>query len=154
MNRRPISYIIKSSEDFHLWLFAQSARIIEFLNTCLLILFTLPFIYNLEGILATPLYERFSLLEQPQWWFGMLSVGFLQMYVMLKRSIHSNQFSGFVLLVSAWVWAMIGSLFIQSGQLINTAPIVYITISFVCAMSGYYLIKHNKDIEDRFTKRV
>lgn len=154
MNRRPVTYVIKSSEDFLDWLFAQSARIIEFLNTILLILFTVPFIYNLEGILATPLYERFSLLEQPQWWFGMLSVGFLQLYTMLKRSITSNQFSGFVLLVSAWIWAMIGSLFIQSGQLINTAPIVYIAISFVCAMSGYYLIKHNKDIEDRFTKRV
>lgn len=154
MNRHPIKYIVKNTNDFHEWLFAQSARIIEFLNTCLLILFTLPFIYNLEGILQTPLYERFILLEQPQWWFGMLSVGFIQMYTMLKRSIHSNQFSGFVLLVSAWIWAMIGSLFIQSGQMINTAPIVYITISFVCAASGYYLIKHNKDVEDRFTKRV
>lgn len=154
MNRRPILYLVNTSQNFHDWLFAQSARIIEFLNTCLLMLFTIPFIYNLDGILATPLYERFILLEQPQRWFGMLSVGFIQLYAMLKRSVHSNQFSGFVLLVSAWIWAMIGSLFIQSGQLINTAPIVYITISFVCAASGYYLIKHNKDIEDRFTKRV
>lgn len=150
----PVKYLIRNTNNFHMWLFAQSARIIEFLNTILLILFTFPFIYNLEGILATPLYERFILLEQPTWWFGMLTLGFVQLYTMLKKSISSNQFSGFVLLVSAWVWAMIGSLFIQSGQLINTAPIVYITISFVCAMSGYYLIKHNKGIEDRFTKRV
>ena len=154
MNRQPVQYVIKQSCDFHSWLFAQSARIIEFLNTCLLILFTFPFIYNLEGILSTPLYERFILLEQPQWWFGMLSLGIIQMYAMLKRSIASNQFSGFILLVSAWVWCMIASLFIQSGQLINTAPIVYVTIAFVCAMSGYYLMTHNKDIEDRFTKRV
>lgn len=154
MKPQPIKYIIRNSQDFHTWLFAQSARIIEFLNTCLLILFTFPFIYNLDGILATPLYERFILLEQPQWWFGMLSLGFLQMYAMLKKSIQSNQFSGYILIVSSWVWGMIGSLFIQSGQLINTAPIVYITISLVCAMSGYYLLKHNKGIEDRFTKRV
>lgn len=154
MKPQPIKYIIRNSQDFHIWLFAQSARIIEFLNCCLLIGFTFPFIYNLDAILATPLYERFSLLNQPQWWFGMLSLGLLQLYVMLKKSIHSNQFSGFVLLVSAWVWCMIASLFIQSGQLINTAPIVYIIIGLVCAASGYYLIKHNKRIEDRFTKRV
>ena len=154
MKRRPIYYIVKSSEDFHEWLFAQSARIIEFLNSILLMLFTTPFIYDLETILSTPLYERFILLEQPTWWFGMLLLGFVQMFFMLRKSIRSNQFSGFVLLISAWVWSMIGSLFIQSGQLINTAPIVYITISLVCAMSGYYLLKHNKGIEDRFTKRV
>ena len=154
MQRNPIKYVIHNTNNFHLWLFAQSARIIEFLNTILLILFTFPFIYNLEGILATPLYERFILLEQPTWWFGMLLLGLIQMCAMLRKSIRSNQFSGFILLVSAWVWAMIGSLFIQSGQLINTAPIVYMTISFVCVMSGYYLIKHNKNIEDRFTKRV
>ena len=132
MKRRPIYYIVKSSEDFHEWLFAQSARIIEFLNSILLMLFTTPFIYDLETILSTPLYERFILLEQPTWWFGMLILGFVQMFFMLRKSIRSNQFSGFVLLISAWVWSMIGSLFIQSEQIINTAPIVYIlSVSYV-----------------------
>ena len=138
MKRRPVYYIVKSSEDFHEWLFAQSARIIEFLNSILLMLFTTPFIYDLETILSTPLYERFILLEQPTWWFGMLLLGFVQMFFMLRKSIRSNQFSGFVLLISAWVWSMIGSLFIQSGQLINTAPIAvsytHLTLPTICSV--------------------
>lgn len=82
----------------------------------------------------------------------MAILGLLQWIAMTRKGIHSNQVSGFLLLISGWVWAMIASLFLAKSPPLTPAPIVYIVISFICVVSGLYLIRLNKKVEDRFTK--
>lgn len=148
----PHNYILKKSDSFLDWLFFKGTRVVEFLNTLLLIGFTIPLIYNLEGIISSMPYPTIYLMGNPVWWSGMAILGFLQWFAMTRQGIHSNQISGFILMVSGWVWAMIASLFLSRYPPLTPAPIVYIVIAFICVISGLYLLRLNKRIEDTITK--
>lgn len=141
-------YFKSRIRDFHLWLFEHETRIVEFMNTALLIGFTIPFIYNIDSLLDTPMYRSFYLDSGYLLWLGMPFLGVFQGWAMLKKGVHSNQFSGYLLIVSAWVWGIVSSLFVASSPPLTTAPIVYGILSFTCAVSGLYLLKHNKAVED------
>lgn len=147
MPKRLIIY----SDHFLDWLFAHGTRVVEFLNTALLIGFTLPLIYNLDTIISASPYPRIYLLGNPFWWSAMALLGLTQLYAMTRKGIHSNQVSGYILMVSGWVWAMIASLFLVRTPPLTPAPIVYLVIAFICAVAGMYLLRLNKKIEDRYT---
>lgn len=148
----PYRPVIKSLTQFHNWVFGQGTRVVEFINTVMLIAFTLPFFYNFELILVSKVYSKFYFAGSSLWWFGMIVLGFIQMYAMIKKGLHANQVSGYILILSSWVWAIIAAIFVASSPPITTAPIVYTVISFVCAAAGLYLLKYNKAIEDLYHK--
>ena len=147
MPKRLIIY----SDHFLDWLFAHGTRVVEFLNTALLIGFTLPLIYNLDTIISASPYPRIYLLGNPFWWSAMALLGLAQLYAMTRKGIHSNQVSGYILMVSGWVWTMIASLFLVRTPPLTPAPIVYLVIAFICIVAGMYLLRLNKKIEDRYT---
>ena len=147
MPKRLIIY----SDHFLDWLFAHGTRVVEFLNTALLIGFTLPLIYNLDTIISASPYPRIYLLGNHFWWSAMALLGLAQLYAMTRKGIHSNQVSGYILMVSGWVWAMIASLFLVRTPPLTPAPIVYLVIAFICIVAGMYLLRLNKKIEDRYT---
>ena len=142
MPKRLIIY----SDHFLDWLFAHGTRVVEFLNTALLIGFTLPLIYNLDTIISSRPYPVIYLLGSPFWWSAMALLGMAQWYAMTRKGIKSNQISGYILIVSGWVWAMNASLL----PLLTPAPIVYLVIAFTCVVAGMYLLRLNKKIEDRY----
>ena len=143
--------IVVHSDYFLDWLFAHGTRVVEFLNTALLIGFTLPLIYNLDTIISASPYPVIYLLGNPFWWSAMALLGIAQWYAMVCKGIHSNQISGYILIVSGWVWAMIASLFLVRTPPLTPAPIVYLVIAFTCIVAGMYLLRLNKKIEDRYT---
>ena len=147
MPKRLIIY----SVSFLDWLFAHGTRVVEFLNTALLIGFTLPLIYNLDTIISASPYPRIYLLGNPFWWSAMALLGIAQWCAMVCKGIKSNQISGYILIVSSWVWAMISSLFLVRTSTLTPAPIVYLVIAFTCIVAGMYLLRLNKKIEDRYT---
>ena len=147
----PYRHVVREYEKFLDWLFARGTRVVEFLNTALLIGFTLPLIYNLDTIISASPYPKIYLLGSPFWWGAMAILGIFQWYAMTRKGIHSNQVSGFILMVSGWVWAMIASLFLVRTPPLTPAPIVYLVISFICIVSGLYILRLNKKIEDRYT---
>ena len=147
----PYRHIVREYENFLDWLFAHGTRVVEFLNTTLLIGFTLPLIYNLDTILSASPYPKIYLLGSPFWWSAMALLGLAQLYAMTRKGIHSNQVSGYILIVSGWVWAMIASLFLVRTPPLTPAPIVYLVIAFICIVAGMYLLRLNKKIEDRYT---
>ena len=147
MPKRLIIY----SDSFLDWLFAHGTRVVEFLNTALLIGFTLPLIYNLDTIISAPPYPVIYLLGNPFWWSAMALLGIAQWCAMVCKGIKSNQISGYILIVSSWVWAMIASLFLVRTPTLTPAPIVYLVIAFTCVVAGMYLLRLNKKIEDRYT---
>ena len=143
--------IVVYSDFFLNWLFARGTRVVEFLNTALLIGFTLPLIYNLDTIISASPYPKIYLLGNPFWWGAMAILGIFQWYAMTRKGIHSNQVSGYILIVSGWVWAMISSLFLVRTPPLTPTPIVYLVIAFTCIVAGMYLLRLNKKIEDRYT---
>ena len=147
----PYRKVLFIGENFLDWLFAHGTRVVEFLNTALLIGFTLPLIYNLDTIISASPYPRIYLLGNPFWWSAMALLGLAQLYAMTRKGIHSNQVSGYILMVSGWVWTMIASLFLVRTPPLTPAPIVYLVIAFICIVAGMYLLRLNKKIEDRYT---
>lgn len=147
----PYRKAIFIGENFLDWLFAHGTRVVEFLNTALLIGFTLPLIYNLDTIISASPYPKIYLLGNPFWWSAMTLLGITQWYAMTRKGVHSNQISGYILIVSGWVWAMIASLFLVRTPPLTPAPIVYLVIAFTCMVAGMYLLRLNKKIEDRYT---
>ena len=143
--------LIVQSDYFLGWLFAHGTRVVEFLNTALLIGFTLPLIYNLDTIISTSPYPIIYLLGNPFWWSAMALLGIAQWYAMICEGIKSNQISGYILIVSGWVWAMISSLFLVRTPPLTPTPIVYLVIAFTCIVAGMYLLRLNKKIEDGYT---
>ena len=139
------------SDSFLDWLFAHGTRVVEFLNTALLIGFTLPLIYNLDTIISSRPYPVIYLLGHPLWWSAMALLGVAQWYAMIRKGIHSNQVSGYILMVSGWVWGMVASLFLVRTPPLTPTPIVYLVIAFTCIVAGLYLLRLNKKIEDRYT---
>lgn len=67
---------------------------------------------------------------------------------MSKKGVRSNQISGYFLMISGWVWAMIATLFLTKSEAATPAPIVYLIIAFICAVAGLYLLRFNKKVED------
>ena len=57
--------LVVYSDHFFDWLFAHGTRVVEFLNTALLIGFTLPLIYNLDTIISCITYPVIYLLGNP-----------------------------------------------------------------------------------------
>jgi len=149
----PYRRVIIQYESFLDWLFSQGTRVVEFLNTALLIGFTIPLIFNLEGILSSTPYPNIYVTGNPLWWGCMAILGFLQWFAMSRKGIHSNQVSGYILIVSGWVWAMVASLFLSKYPPLTPAPIVYLIIAFIDTVAGLYLLRLNKKVEDRFTKK-
>ena len=147
----PYRKAIFMGDSFLHWLFAHGTRVVEFLNSALLIGFTFPLIYNLDTIVSSSPYPKIYVLGNPFWWSGMAILGLLQLMAMSRKGIHSNQVSGYLLMVSGWVWAMFASLFLAKSPPLTPAPIVYLVIAFICVLAGLYLLRINKGIEDRFT---
>ena len=143
--------LVEYSDSFLDWLFYRGTRVVEFLNTALLIGFTLPLIYNLDTIISSRPYPVIYLLGNPFWWSAMALLGVAQWYAMICKGIKSNQISGYILIVSGWVWAMIASLFLARTPPLTPAPIVYLVIAFTCIVAGVYLLRINKKLEDRYT---
>lgn len=147
-----IRLILLSVNKFNSWLFGQGARVVEFINTTLLIGFVMPFLYNLDLILNNQTYARFQYTGSALWWSFMLMLGIAQWWAMSAKGVKSNQISGYILIVSGWVWGLVAATFALGAPPITTAPIVYSIIAFVCTVAGFYLLKYNKAVEDVINK--
>lgn len=147
---KTIRHTAKWSRGFHNWLFAQSTRIVEFMNMCLLLAFSIPFIYNYDDILGIAIYRKFEVAQHPLWWWGIATISIFQCYYMLKKGVHANQVSGYILLVSGLLWAWIAVTFLTSLPPLTPAPMITGIVSLTCVLAGAYLIKYNKTIEDLY----
>lgn len=149
----PYKIVVRKGDDFLNWLFSQGTRVVEFLNTILLLGFTFPLLYNLDTLISHAPYPKIYLMGNPFWWSAIAILGFIQWFAMSRKGIHSNQLSGFILMVSGWTWGMIASLFLVKSPPLTPTPIVYMAIGFICVIAGLYLLRTNKKVEDRFNTR-
>lgn len=140
----PTRALIEKSVELHHWLFNTGTRVVEVINTIFLIGFMSVFLHDFNGLSALPSYRAFAIASNEWWWLSMGILGLLQFIAMVKKTNASNQMSGFILLISAWIWIVVAGTFIISTPPLSTAPIMYTTIAILCALAGLYLLKFNK----------
>lgn len=87
-------------------------------------------------------------LANPLWWGCMAILGFLQWFAMARKSISSNQLSGYILMVSGGAWTFTASLFISQSPTPTPATIIYLITAVICLAAGFYMLRLNKQIED------
>lgn len=145
----PYRKIVNYGDLFLHWLFSGVAtRVVEFLNAAFLIGFTIPLIYNIETILTSKPYMNIYSLANPFWWGCMAILGFLQWFAMARKSISSNQLSGYILMVSGGAWTFTASLFISQSPTPTPATIIYLITAVICLAAGFHMLRLNKQIED------
>lgn len=146
----PLNYTILKYRQLIMWMFDTGTRVVEVLNSLLLLGFTATFLYNFSDVIMLQSYKGFAVAGSQWWWVIMGTLGVVQIVAAHKKSLQSNQFSGYVLLVSSWVWALISATFIYGLPPLTTAPITYGVFSAMCGMAGMHMIKCNKATEDKY----
>ena len=121
----PLNYTIRKYRQLIMWMFDTGTRVVEVLNSLLLLGFTATFLYNFSDVIMLQSYKGFAVAGSGWWWVIMGTLGVVQIIAAHKKSLQSNQFSGYVLLVSSWVWALISATFIYGLPPLTTAPITY-----------------------------
>ena len=152
----PHKYAALQMSRFRVWLFLYATRLVEFVNGCFITGFSLVFISDtLFG--ESRLYEMGSYTDFKNadglLWVAFLILGILQFAAMTFYSIRSNKASGFVLIASSAVWAIIaGTFFSSRGGVVTTGPVIYSIWALVTLMAGYELLSVNKKIEGVINK--
>ena len=150
----PLNYTIRKYQQIITWMFDTGTRVVGVLNSLLLLGFTVTFLYNFADVIMLQSYKGFAVAGSGWWWVIMGTLGVVQMIATHKKSLQSNQFSGYVLLVSSWVWALVSATFIYGLPPLTTAPITYVVFSAMCGMAGMHLIKCNKATEDKYRQEI
>ena len=146
----PLNYTTRKYRQLIMWMFDTGTRVVEVLNSLLLLGFTATFLYNFSDVIMLQSYKGFAVVGGEWWWVIIGTLGVVQIVAARKKSLQSNQFSGYVLLVSSWVWALISATFIYGLPPLTTAPITYGVFSAMCGMAGMHMIKYNKATEDKY----
>lgn len=152
----PIKCTVLQMSRFRTWLFLYATRIVEFVNGCFIIGFSLVFIFDIL-LGSSRLYEMGSYSDFQNanglFWVLFLMLGLAQFAAMTFYSIRSNKASGLILIVSATVWAIIaGTFFSSRGGVVTTGPVIYGIWALMTLMAGYELLSVNKKIEGAVNK--
>jgi len=152
----PIKCTMLQMSRFRVWLFLYATRIIEFVNGCFVVGFSLVFILDIllgqSKLYAMGSYSSFKNADGLLW-VAFLILGILQFAAMTFYSTRSNKASGLVLIISSTIWAIVAATFFSSrGGVITTGAITYGIWSLVTLMAGYEILSINKKIESVLSK--
>ena len=137
----------------HNWLFDSGTRAMEVLNAFGLIGFSAVFFWNNPVLIKLPSYEKFALVTPPCYWFLTLFLGVACLVALKKKSLRSNQVSGFLIMLSAVVWGIIALGFtMEDFDGITTAPLTYGLLSLFCVLTGTRLLLVNREEEEKQKK--
>lgn len=152
----PIKCTVLQMSRFRVWLFLYATRIVEFVNGCFIVGFSLVFIFDTlfgkSQLYAMGSYSSFKNADGLLW-VAFLILGILQFAAMMYYSIRSNKASGLVLIISSAIWAIIaGTFFSSRGGIITTGPVIYGIWATMTLLAGYELLSVNKKIEAAVNK--
>lgn len=147
----PIKHTVLQMSRFRVWLFLYATRIVEFVNGCFIVGFSLVFIYD-TVCGGNRIFEMGNFTDFKNanilMWLGFFALGIAQFAAMLFYSIRSNKASGLILVLSSAIWAVVAATFITSRSgVITTGPVIYGIWATMSLLAGYELLSVNKKIE-------
>lgn len=130
------------------WLFDTGTRVITVTSALIMIGFAGIFILGGSEIFNLKLYKGFLLLQPFTLEVLLLSVALLQLIITIFKSNRCHVLSGYLLILSALIWAVISATFLASYPPLTTGMTTYPVLAVVCALAGRNLINYTKRIED------
>ena len=127
---------------FQYWLFQRGTRAIEFISAIGLIGFAVVFHINDGTMYDLPLYHKFAEIEEWKIVVTLGVVGCLQALTLGYSSVKATALSGYMLLISALIWALISVAFYMSYPPLNTGMVVPPLLAFVCMLAGHNMIQY------------
>lgn len=126
------------------WLFSTGTRVIEVLSALIMIGFVIVFLAGGHEVFDVDLYQKF-LLVHPVILSSVLSiVAIAQLAAAVFQSGRSNVISGYFLILSALIWALISGTFWAGYPPLSTGMTTYPVLAIVCALAGRNSINYAK----------
>ncbi|WP_180295766.1 hypothetical protein [Snodgrassella communis] len=94
------------------------------------------------------LYKGFLLLHPYTLAVLLIGVALLQLIIAIFKSNRCSVLSGYLLILSALIWAVISATFWASYPPLTTGMTTYPVLTVVCALAGRNLINYTKRVED------
>lgn len=147
---KPIFNII---EQIHKWLFYEHTRIMECFNAFALMGFATVMFLNYTIINTLPSYTKFAYVSPKCWWLVMTGLGVMQGIAILCESNRSNQISGYVLMLSGAVWALIALTF-NMDTATTTSTVIYSMFALFCSLTGLELFTNSDSTKGKYDENT
>ena len=89
---------------FQRWLFSTGTRAVEFVSGCSMIGYALVFAFSPNDIYNWPIYYKFKDISELTLILVFGGVGLLQLAAMYWQTFKGEVLSGYMLLISAFIW--------------------------------------------------
>ena len=126
---------------FQRWLFGTGTRAVEFVSGCSMIGYALVFAFSQNDIYNWPIYYKFKDISELTLILVFGGVGVLQLAAMYWQMYKGNVFSGYLLLVSAFIWYLTAQAFWGAFPPAHTGMVIPPILAFLCLLAGNNSLK-------------
>lgn len=126
---------------FQKWLFGTGTRVVEFASGLSLIGYAAVFAFSPVDIYDWPIYYKFKTIPESILIPVFGGIGLLQVAAMYWQTYKGNVFSGYLLLVSAFIWFLVSVAFFGAYPPAHTGMVIPPLLAFLCALAGNNTMK-------------
>lgn len=126
---------------FQRWLFSTGTRAVEFISGCSMIGYALVFALSPNDIYNWPIYYKFKDISELTLILVFGGVGVLQLAAMYWQTLKGGIVSGYILLVSAFIWYLTSYAFWAAYPPVHTGMVIPPVLAFLCLLAGNNSIK-------------
>ena len=124
---------------FQKWLFSTGTRVVEFASGLSLIGYAAVFAFSPVDIYDWPIYYKFKTIPESILIPVFGGIGLLQLAAMYWQTY--KVFSGYLLLVSAFIWFLTAQAFWGAFPPAHTGMVIPPILSFLCLLAGNNSLK-------------
>ena len=126
---------------FQKWLFSTGTRVVEFASGLSLIGYAAVFAFSPVDIYNWPIYYKFKTIPESILITVFGGIGLLQLAAMYCQTYKGSVFSGYLLLVSAFIWFLTAQAFWGAFPPAHTGMVIPPLLAFLCALAGNNTLK-------------
>lgn len=126
---------------FQRWLFSTGTRAVEFISGCAMIGYALVFAFSPNDIYNWPIYYKFKDISETTLILVFGGVGLLQLAAMYWQTYKGEVLSGYMLLISAFIWYLTAYAFWAAYPPAHTGMVIPPVLAFLCLLAGNNSLK-------------
>ena len=126
---------------FQKWLFGTGTRVVEFVSGLSMIGYALVFAFAPTDVYEWPIYYKFKDISELTLVLVFGGCGVLQLAAMYWQTFKGAVVSGYMLLISAFIWYLTAYAFWSAYPPANTDMVIPPLLSFLCLLAGNNSLK-------------
>lgn len=126
---------------FQKWLFGTGTRVVEFASGLSLIGYAAVFAFSPVYIYDWPIYYKFKTIPESILIPVFGGIGVLQLAAMYWQTYRGNVFSGYLLLVAAFIWYLTAQAFWGAFPPAHTGMVIPPVLAMLCLLAGNNSLK-------------